>query len=103
MKEKAPVEGTYASGKVAEREEEEILLLKLAKSLPERRPRIWVVAEGRLKVRVPAAEVMPQSLLMAVEEVAKVMAEAVVVPAPPMPRAVKPPSEAAERQVVPMA
>jgi hypothetical protein len=57
------------------------LLLKVVQSVAVRRPRTAVVAEGRLKVKVPEEFVMPQSLLMAVVEVARVMAPVTAAPA----------------------
>jgi hypothetical protein len=63
--------------------------LKVVQSVDVRRPRVLGPEDGRLKVRVPAEAVMPQSPLIAVEVVAKVMAVSVVV-AQPEPRAVMP-------------
>src|SRR6185437_14768981 len=50
------------------------LPLNVEKSEAERRPRTEALAVGRLKVNVPPVFVMPQSLLTAVVEVARVMA-----------------------------
>ena len=48
---KAPVEELYASGKVAESEVEETLLLKTEKSAVERQPK--VAAEAVLQLKAP--------------------------------------------------
>jgi hypothetical protein len=69
-------------GKIEAREEEETLLLKVVQSVDVRRPRVLGPEDGRLKVRVPAEAVMPQSPLMAVVVVAKVMAVSVVLAQP---------------------
>lgn len=50
------------------------LLLKVVQSVDERRPLTDAVAVGRFKVNVPAELVIPQSLLIAVVDVASVMA-----------------------------
>jgi hypothetical protein len=55
--------------------------LNLEKSEEERRPRIEAEAVGILKVKVPEEFVIPQSLLMAVVEVARVIAPVTAVPA----------------------
>lgn len=61
-------------GKICAREDEETLLLKIFQSPLERSPRIEAVAVGKLKVNAPAEFVMPQSLFIAVVEVAMVRA-----------------------------
>ena len=58
----------------------EALLLNVLQSAAVRSPRTVWEADGRLKVKAPATFVMPQSLEMAVEEVAKVMAPVCAVP-----------------------
>ncbi|MDE2079069.1 MAG: hypothetical protein KGI73_01640, partial [Patescibacteria group bacterium] len=50
--ENAPEELLYASGKVAESEVEETLLLNVVQSVEERRPRFVAEAVGRLRVSV---------------------------------------------------
>jgi hypothetical protein len=60
----------YASGAVAERDVEEILLLKVVQSVDERRPRADADAVGMLKVMVFAAAVMVKSV--PVVEVARI-------------------------------
>jgi hypothetical protein len=98
----APPKVVGVKGKIEAREEEETLLLKVVQSVEVRRPRVEGPEDGRLKVSVPAEAVMPQSPLIAVEVVAKVMAVSVVVEYPE-PRAVMPPKEEALIQVPPMA
>jgi len=56
------------------------LLLNVVQSVPERSPRTAAVAVGRLNVNVPLLFVMPQSLLIAVVEVANVSAPVCAVP-----------------------
>ena len=50
------------------------LVLKFVQSVDDKRPLTVPLAAGKLKVKVPLELVMPQSLLMAVVEVASVMA-----------------------------
>jgi hypothetical protein len=55
--------------------------LNLEKSAPVKRPRTLAEAEGMLKVKVPDELVIPQSLEIAVVEVARVIAPVTAVPA----------------------
>src|SRR3989338_7605663 len=64
----------------AKSEDEETLLLKVVQSPAVKSPRTLAEADGSWKVKAPATLVIPQSLLMAVEEVAKVMAPVCAVP-----------------------
>jgi hypothetical protein len=64
----------------AKSEEDETLLLKVVQSPAVKSPRVFVVADGMLKVKAPATFVIPQSFEIAVEEVAKVMAPDCAVP-----------------------
>ena len=57
-----PVEELYARGYEAERDEDEILLLKTDQSVPERSPRTEAAALGRLKVIVFPAAVIVKSV-----------------------------------------
>ena len=64
---KAPVALLYASGKTAESDEEEILLLKALQSADVRRPRLVADALGRLKVTVPPDAVTVKSVPVVLE------------------------------------
>ena len=75
-----PEEGVYEMTLAPESDVEETLLLKVVQSPAVKSPRTLAEADGRLKVKAPATFVIPQSLLMAVEEVAKVMAPVCAVP-----------------------
>ena len=58
----------YASGKVAEREEEETLALKVVQSAVERRPRLVAEAVGMLTVTVPPRDTGEPETLKSVPE-----------------------------------
>ncbi len=73
-----PVDELNASGYVADKEVELILLLKRLQSVEVRSPRLEADADGRLKVKTPPLLVMEKSL--PVVEVASVMAPTWPVP-----------------------
>ena len=75
-----PEEGVYEMTLAPESDVEETLLLKVVQSPAVKSPRTLAEADGSWKVKAPATLVIPQSLLMAVEEVAKVMAPVCAVP-----------------------
>jgi hypothetical protein len=62
LKVKAPVEELYASGNVAESEEDETLPAKVVQSADERSPLFAAEALGRLKVMVEPLPVMVKSV-----------------------------------------
>ena len=78
----SPLKPTVAPERVIGHEADIVacLLLNIVQSVPERSPRTAAVAVGRLNVNVPLLFVMPQSLLIAVVEVASVSAPVCAVP-----------------------